>query len=524
MKAQRAYSSAVPSGVWPSDKVLARIRTGPGSEYEREEWLPRELARFPSEFHEALVERWIADCADPDTKKAARTLLALREQLRPEAINMASSDDAICTFAEQCSAAVRGLMSTAGHIVGYLLAICFVVEQGIAIPEKTSNDALLRRLTDVHWWRKQLRIQVARRAEHAAIKLGRVRKQCGMYVSDSSLERIREQKQRNRRTLEQMIAVSDLGDEVPLSDIADHSLANPACRRPELMARFAGFDAYAQENGDVGFFITITCPSRMHARLAHSGAPNPKYDNTDPAAAHAYLNRVWARARAHLSRQRLRPYGFRIAEPQHDGTPHWHFLLYTPRRTAEILIETIRSYALAEDETEDGAAEHRVVVTEIDRNRGSGTAYVAKYVAKNVDGEHLDAAEAPRTRAERVNAWARIWGIRQFQQIGGPVVDVWRELRRVRPNDAPDAFAAASAAADAGDWHAFVMHMGGATVRRDAMAFRTAKASTREPGRYGDPKPARTVGVRFGNIVLPTRFRIWQLKRRTPERNRGPPA
>jgi hypothetical protein len=199
MKAQRAYSSAVPSGVWPSDKVLARIRTGPGSEYEREEWLPRELARFPSEFHEALVERWIADCADPDTKKAARTLLALREQLRPEAINMASSDDAICTFAEQCSAAVRGLMSTAGHIVGYLLAICFVVEQGIAIPEKTSNDALLRRLTDVHWWRKQLRIQVARRAEHAAIKLGRVRKQCGLYVSDSSLERIREQKQRNRR-------------------------------------------------------------------------------------------------------------------------------------------------------------------------------------------------------------------------------------------------------------------------------------------------------------------------------------
>lgn len=520
-------------------------------------WAAAQVAGFPLSWQRQLLAVWHVENAADRTKGNTdlRDRCAAIESAHRVGIEPGASDGDIVQRAKdsarECSRrialAVGKLSTTAAPVVqsaslwavGDWLHAQGLGDAWVRLSKCASSRAVLLRAQCERWWRRLLRSIQACAIEGTARAIGLVHKRAGCYVSEDGARRRRGQIARNAAALESVTAINDKGQKYTLAELAAKGSANREIRRHELMTRIAGFELIARECNHAAYFLTVTCPSRMHAYRTKPGGygveANPKHDGTKPDEAQRYLSRQWQRARAAAQRAGLDWYGFRIAEPNHDATPHWHALLFFPERTERerlayrVMVRILRRYFLHNDSSgERGARRHRVKVERIDWRRGSAAGYVAKYVAKNIDGNHVgkdlygnDAFES----SQRVEAWAAAWRIRQFQQIGGAPVTVWRELRRLHPEQASAAPAVALAldavniTAGAKDhaseavrsytaahgWATYLHLQGGWRVKRAAQRMHLLREQSGELGRYGEPMAPKPVGVVVGSVVIERR-------------------
>jgi hypothetical protein len=381
-------------------------------------------------------------------------------------------------------------------------------------------DGAAARLDDPLWWRRQLRKRWTRAAENSMRALGVIRKAREPYASNEAVRHRRAQKRRGREFLESSVAVNEAGEQLSLVELADRSIANPSIRRGEFMTRVRGFEEIARDLGHVAEFVTLTCPSYFHAQLVKGGR-NPLWQRSVVRDAQAWLCKQWPRARAKHTRLSVILYGFRIAEPHHDATPHWHLLAFVPAHAVGTVRAVVRGCWLSEHADESGAATHRVRFETIDPKAGSAAGYVAKYVSKNIDGggaigeeTDLETGERIIEGVARVDAWASIHGIRQFQQVGGVPVGLWREARRLRDPAQDRDIERARAAADAGDWRAFSYAASNDSVPSRRTALKLETSETCEVNRYNEARPARIVGLRYAGAVAYTRPYRWRIERR----------
>ncbi len=437
-------------------------------------------------------------------------------------------DDNINKIANKCASICKNKIKKEVNGVG--LSIDFAKKYGINIIIK-KNDSLeekVIKIIDPEWWYKKLKKVNQKNEEYERIRISMVNGCSQVYASNRAVSESISKRNKNAKTLSEIIAVNELGQEHTLLELSSVTVSNPAIRRMELMTRLSGFDEfYKKQAGQVCEFWTLTCPSKYHAytyiKNSNIVIKNKKYQNKTPKDGQNYLCRVWARIRAKYKRDGIDIYGFRIAEPHHDGTPHWHFVVFMCENDICSARYIFKKYALSEDKYENGACKSRVIFKRLDKNR-SAAGYLAKYISKNIDGEGLDGygffdvdENGNRTYREikdqdnvcdRVLAWASLWGIRQFQQIGGYSVTVWRHLRKLNYNDVVNTgYENHFKSADDGDWCGFMEKM-----RYKKMKL--LKLWSDKVGKYGSPIGYSIIGLKSecGKFEFISKKHCWTIK------------
>ncbi len=502
---------------------------------DSERWAAREVAALPPRWQSRALAAHRRQSAT-DERAANLELVALLERLRRAPAPHNATDADLVAAADAAAVECAALLTSHGN--AYETGARYCARFGIEPPTLPQRPevgppsrawmrayfAAVARLRCPLWWRRQIRKAHARAVEASAIALGFVGARADRYVSDETLKRREQQNRRNADTLAATVAENDEGQRFTLAELAATSVANKAIRRGELITRIKGFEAIARDLGHVAVFVTLTAPSRFHP--TSGGEPNPKHNGATPADAQANLSRAWARIRSQLARDGVAVYGFRIAEPHADACPHWHLLLFVESNAAALALWSImRRHALTDAGDEAGANRYRLKFERIDASKGTATGYVIKYVAKAIDGFRVGewridgdlAGDDTLNLAPRVEAWAACWRIRQFAQIGGPPVGLWRELRRIKREEVADAAPAlrdawiaaqrfeckASGAVALADWADFTRAAGGVNVRRDARPLAVAKVQPDGVNRYGEPLPPKPCGV----VALRQRWR-----------------
>ncbi|WP_417551825.1 replication endonuclease [Marinomonas fungiae] len=357
-------------------------------------------------------------------------------------------------------------------------------------------QALMLRMFTPEWWTRQAKRHY-RAVENIRRECGEVCNKESPYVSRWGIHRHRKQKQANRAFLESWEATNQYGQSFLLSDLAAKSISNPVHNKAELSVRVKGVQFLAVEHGHIGWFLTLTCPSKYHPVHKKSGHRNRKFYDfgcPSPRDAQQYLNGQWKKIRAACAREGIHFYGLRAVEPHHDGTPHWHMILFVHPDQSKRMLEIMEHYAYEVDGNEKGAEYSRFDKKFLDPAKGGAASYVAKYIAKNIDG--LDAngecvgidKDTGCTfvdAAERVQAWKSRHGIRQFQFLGGVSVTVWREIRRLK-DSLPETFIDIYQAAIDNNWKRFTELMGGVAAGRN----QTLKPfyNNQELNQFGEPK------------------------------------
>lgn len=233
----------------------------------------------------------------------------------------------------------------------------------------SATEVLVNLKCEKFWFSKIKRL-ASQTMEEMRRRLDLVNQSKSPYCNNERLRQHQWETEQAQEYMQNKWFCSADGEFISMLDAYNSNVSNPAIRRAELMVRIKGTEEYSNLLGHQGWFYTITTPSKYHSHYK-SGEPNTNYQKLTVEDARDYLNKQWSKARPQFDREGLEVYGLRVVEPHHDGTPHWHLMLFMPPNQSKRVGEIIQQYAMQVDGNEKGANKSRFKAEEIKPEKGS---------------------------------------------------------------------------------------------------------------------------------------------------------
>lgn len=478
---------------------------------------------------------------------ANRRLLELEKRLESNGFNITSSGDDIFDLSNKLARISTTYINVNSSYKALALCLELAAQHNLDFSSLVSRvdniPAILNRFKDPTTWKRKIGALCRSEIQALTRELRQTHKFFSPYSSRVSIKRHQNRMANTLETLSRTQLENELGQSFSLAHIASKNPSNPYIRFVEFVTVAKGYASVAEEIGYEMLFISQTAPSCMHAMqllYKHQGnkkqpikaIPNPNFDGSTPKQVNQYLAHLYELITAKLARKKIHKFGFRVVEPHHDGTPHWHIALFIHPQDIESVKEIFTQYALKDYPNEKGAKKNRIDFKVLQSEAAIG--YLVKYISKSTTGIGLNNTQSTGHEKEwhgtnsiksalSIEAWARDCGIRQFQIIGVHSVQVYREFRRLDEQEDPH-LEAIREAAKGGDWAQFVNLMGGPFISRKDMETRLAYGArqrlNRETGeietvstsKYGDEAKDTVIGVIHAGITILSRIHFWDVK------------
>ncbi len=177
------------------------------------QWRSPLFSQLPKRFAKATALEYKETYIFEGRFNANRALLEQYGEITKNSIPLDATDNDLLELAKRIVIEMKSISRiylSLEHAVSSLLqrAQKYEVNMPTLDDPNITSVGLYTRLTDEYWWLRALRKIHAKKLEFQAIKLGFVHNRAGTYVSDETLTRRKEQKKRNRHTLDGLLIIN----------------------------------------------------------------------------------------------------------------------------------------------------------------------------------------------------------------------------------------------------------------------------------------------------------------------------